>query len=102
MYTKDATVIAPENGLAKGRDEIQAGPEEELALGDDFIAATTLEVERISDDTVSEIGIYTLKIDPEGGDPIIDEGLYVLVWKLGSEGEWILHIDIWNTSLPLG
>jgi len=36
----------------------------------------------------------------EEGDPIVDEGHYVVVWKLGEDGVWKLHLDTWNTSLP--
>lgn len=101
MYTVDATMIAPNYPPSKGRDEIQLGLEEELALGDGIIDVKTQEVERISETTVSEIGFYTLRIDLDEGDPIIDEGHYIVIWKLSEEGEWQLHLDIWNTSLPL-
>lgn len=101
MYTSDATLIAPNYGPVKGHQEIQAGLEEELALGDGVMGLETLEVSRLADDAAYEIGYYTLTIDVEAGDPIVDEGHYVIVWKLGEDKVWRLHVDTWNTSLPL-
>jgi ketosteroid isomerase-like protein len=100
MHTENATVIAPNYGPAKGHDEIQAGLEEELALGEGKMELKTLEVTRASDDTAYEIGLYTLRIEIADSDPIVDEGHYVIIWKL-EEKEWRIHVDMWNTSLPL-
>lgn len=101
MYTSDATVIAPNYGPAKGHPEIQAGLEEEMALGHGVIGLETLEVSRLADDAAYEIGYYALTIEVETGDPIVDEGHYVIVWKLGEDKVWRIHVDTWNTSLPL-
>jgi ketosteroid isomerase-like protein len=35
------------------------------------------------------------------GSVMEDEGDTVVIWKLGEDGAWLLHVDIWNTSLPL-
>ena len=100
MYTTDATVIAPNFPPDKGHAAIQAGLEGELALGDGKIKLKTQEVHRINEDTAWELGYYDLKIILEEGDPIVDEGHYVIIWKyIGNE--WLLHLDTWNTSLPL-
>jgi len=32
------------------------------------------------------MGEYLLKIQPEGQEPIEDEGKYIVVWKLTDEG----------------
>lgn len=101
MYTSDATVIAPNYGPAKGHAEIQAGLEEEMALGHGVIGLETLEVSRLAADAAYEIGYYTLTIEVETGDPIVDEGHYVIVWKLDEDKVWRIHVDTWNTSLPL-
>jgi ketosteroid isomerase-like protein len=50
---------------------------------------------------VFEIGQYALTIQSaEQETPIEDKGKYVVVWKKGDDGIWMLHVDIWNTSLP--
>ncbi|MEX0331007.1 MAG: DUF4440 domain-containing protein [Puniceicoccaceae bacterium] len=100
MYTEDATVIAPNFPPDKGHAAIQAGLEAELALGDGTIQLKTLEVHRINKKTAWELGSYDLKIVLEEGEPIVDVGHYVIIWKL-IDDEWLLHMDTWNTSLPL-
>nr|NIO33253.1 DUF4440 domain-containing protein [Gemmatimonadota bacterium] len=34
----------------------------------------------------------------EGG--AVEQGKYLVVWKRGEDGNWKLHADIWNTSMP--
>ena len=29
-----------------------------------------------------------------------DSGKYVVVWKKQDDGNWRLHVDIWNSDLP--
>ena len=50
-------------------------------------------------DMASEIGKYTLTIQPPGGETVTDRGKYLVVWKQ-EEGAWKIDIDIWNSSLP--
>ena len=60
-----------------------------------------LEVTSLTKVTAFEIGHYKLRIDLDDGDPVVDEGDYVVIWKLCEDGVWRKHVDIWNTSLPL-
>ncbi|EDY83942.1 hypothetical protein VDG1235_3569 [Verrucomicrobiia bacterium DG1235] len=101
MFTQNATVVAPNFPPDKGRKAIKAGLDGELAMGDCTIRLETLEVSPLSDASAYEIGYYHLKIVPEQGDDIVDEGHYVVVWKLGKDKVWRLQVDTWNTSLPL-
>jgi ketosteroid isomerase-like protein len=34
----------------------------------------------------------------EGGK-VVDRGKYIVIWKR-EQGQWKLHRDIWNTSMP--
>ena len=101
LHTEDATVIAPNFGPARGHEEIRVGLAEELAMGDGRIDFETLEVTSLTKDTAYEIGHYKLRIDLEEGEPFVDEGDYVIIWKLCEDDVWRIHVDIWNTSLPL-
>lgn len=100
LHAKKATVIPPNHGPVKGREAIQAMLAEDLAMGDQEVVLHTLEVHRIAKDTVYEIGSYSYKLVPEEGDPVMDEGNYVTIWKLEDE-EWRLLVDTWNSSLPM-
>lgn len=46
-------------------------------------------------DTAIEVGQYTLS----GGGQVMDRGTYLVTWKR-EDGQWKLHRDIWNTSVP--
>jgi len=59
------------------------------------VKLVTLEVEARGD-TANEVGTYALT--GEGGKQL-DNGKYVVVWKLEG-GQWKIHRDIWNTSVP--
>jgi ketosteroid isomerase-like protein len=47
-------------------------------------------------DMAYEVGKLTLK--GEDGT-VLDSGKYVVIWKR-ENGQWRLHRDIWNTSMP--
>jgi len=51
--------------------------------------------------TAYEIAQYKIRIDLPDGGVIEDEGNSVVILQLGQDGVWRLHVDIWNTSLPL-
>jgi uncharacterized protein (TIGR02246 family) len=101
LHTKDATVIAPNFGPAKGRNEIQTGLAEELAIGDGRLELQALEVMRVAENMAYEIGQYKLRIVSSDGGIIDDEGHTVVIWKRDEDSVWRIHVDTWNSSLPL-
>jgi ketosteroid isomerase-like protein len=66
---------------------------------DSGIKAMTLESVEVEGhgDTAIEVGKYTLH--DEGGQPL-DEGKYIVIYKQ-EDGEWKLHRDIFNSSMPI-
>jgi ketosteroid isomerase-like protein len=46
-----------------------------------------------------EVGNYTLKFQVQGREGV-DEGKYVVVWKLMADKTWKKLIDIWNSDMP--
>ena len=65
---------------------------------DQGIKALKLETIEIEDygDTASEVGRYTLE---DANGEILDHGKLVVIWKQES-GQWKVHRDIINSSLP--
>lgn len=100
LHTQDATVIAPKYPPARGHNEIRAGLVEELALGDGDLELQSLEVTRVGEDTAYEVGQYRLQIDLLNGGVVVEEGNTLLIWKLGADSTWRIHVDMWNTSHP--
>jgi len=98
MYTEDACAMPTGSVMVKGRENIKAlwGSVIEGGLKDAKL--TTAEVVG-EGDTVTEMGEYWMKLQPEGQEAMEDKGKYVVVWKNTPEG-WKLHWDIWNTNIP--
>jgi ketosteroid isomerase-like protein len=69
-------------------------------MGIPQLTLQTMQVDEIGD-TACEVGQYTMKLQPPGGEPVTDIGNYVVVWKRQSDDSWKLAVDIWNTNSPL-
>ena len=65
---------------------------------DQGIKALKLETIEIEDygDTASEVGRYTLA---DANGEVLDHGKLVVIWKQEG-GQWKVHRDIINSSLP--
>ena len=98
MYTEDASAMPTGSVVVKGRENIKAlwGSVIEGGLKDAKL--TTVEVGG-EGDTVTEMGEYWMKLQPEGQEAMEDKGKYIVVWKNTPDG-WKLHWDIWNTNVP--
>jgi ketosteroid isomerase-like protein len=88
LYTDDTKLLPPELPMMSGKQAVQTFWQGAMDMG---IKAAKLET--------LEIGRFTLTIQPEGGVNTTLTGKYVVVWK-NQDGNWKLHIDIWNTDAP--
>ena len=94
-YTDDAQAFPPNSEVVKGKPELQKLWQSVLDSGITAIDLKTTEVE--SQGTLAyEAGTYTMKTKD---GKIADRGKYCVVWKQVG-GQWLLHRDIWTTSLP--
>ena len=98
LYTDDAILLPPNSEMIRGRQGIEKFWRAAIQMGVKDAVLTTMELSG-SGDIIHEIGNYTLKIHPEGQQPIEDKGKYIVIWKNTAYG-WKLHRDIWNTNLP--
>ena len=95
MYGDEAIVFPPNSEPVRGRAAIQKFWQGVLTSGVKQAALTVNEAEAHGD-TAFETGVYVMK-DAAGKD--LDRGKYVVIWKR-VKGQWMLHRDIWNTSMP--
>jgi len=96
LYTEDAQFLPPHSDFVKGRQAIQATFQASMDMGVKGIQLETLEVEAYGE-TASEVGKYLL----EGGDgQVLDYGKFLVIWKRES-GQWKLHRDMINSSVPI-
>ena len=98
LYTEDAQVLPPNLPAVKGREAL-----EELFRGfwSEGLTVIDLKTRRGSRgwrDSVLEVGTYTLSGKRKGDAK--DQGKYIVIWEK-RDGQWKLHRDIFNTSLPV-
>jgi uncharacterized protein (TIGR02246 family) len=94
-YTVAGQVFPPNGEVVKGREAIATFWKGVMDAGVKGVKLTVVEAEAHGG-TAHEVGTYVLT--GEGGKTL-DSGKYIVVWKRDG-GQWKLHRDIWNTSMP--
>lgn len=96
LYTVDGQVLPPNADSVTGRQAVQAFWQAVMDMG---IKEAVLEIGEAEGhgDVVIEVSTFTLS--SEGGQ-VLDKGKYIVIWKQ-EDGQWKLHRDIFNSSLPL-
>ncbi len=96
LYTENGQFLPPNSDVVTGKQAIQATFQGLMDMGIKTVKLETLEVEGYGD-TASEVGRYTL----EGEDgQVLDQGKFIVIWKQEA-GQWKLHRDMINTSMPV-
>jgi uncharacterized protein (TIGR02246 family) len=95
LYTENGQVMPPNGDLVTGRQAVQMFWQAVMDMG---IKEAKLEIVEVEDhgDTTIETSKFTLQ--GEGGQ-VLDKGKYIVIWKR-EEGQWKLHRDIFNSSMP--
>lgn len=93
MYTERAILLPAGGPRTEGREAIEEFWKEKLGSGVEDVQLTTEELEPLGDDLVYEIGRYTTT--PRDAAPV--SGQYLVLWKR-VDGEWKLHVDIFNET----
>ena len=95
LYTEDGQVLPPNSNFVTGKQAIQTFWQ---ALMDMGIKEAKLEIVEVEGhgDTAIEVSKFTLQ--GEGGQ-VLNKGKYIVIWKQEG-GQWKLHRDIFNSSMP--
>ncbi len=96
LYTADGQLLPPGGEVVAGREAIQAFWQGAMDGG---VAGATLAIAEVEEhgDTAIEVSRYTLF---GAGEQPLDRGKYIIIWKREG-GEWRMHRDIFNSSLPV-
>jgi uncharacterized protein (TIGR02246 family) len=94
LYTAGAKLLPPHSDFVEGGPAIQAYWAAALERGMTEASLETVEVEVLGDMAI-EVGRYQMG----AGGQTVDRGKYIVVWK-NENGDWKLHRDVWNSSLP--
>jgi uncharacterized protein (TIGR02246 family) len=95
MYAEDAVMLPPNEPAIFGRDAIRAAFRDTfgtLDLKADIEALETV----IDGDLAYVAGRYRMWT---GDGVLVDRGKYLEIWR-ASDGQWLIHRDIHNSSLP--
>ena len=95
LYTEDACLIPPNMDFLHGRDAIKGFYQGARDMGVTAVKLQTNEID-VQGDTAIEMGTYELLAD---GGARADYGKFLVAWKKVG-GEWRLHRDMINTSMP--
>ena len=95
LYTATGTLLPTGMEPIEGPAGIQAFWQGAMNMGLAQLQLHTREVEELTG-TAIELGHYAL-LGPN--EQPVDQGKYLVVWK-EEHGQWKLHRDIWNSSLP--
>ena len=95
LYTEDGQVLPPNSDIVMGKEAIQTFWQALMDMGIKEAKLDIVEVEE-QDDLAVEVSKYTLQGE-EG--QVLDQGKYIVIWKR-EDGQWKLHRDIFNSSLP--
>ena len=95
LYTEGAQCLPPNGDFVTGRPAIAGFWQAVMDMGIKEAQIEILEVEAHGD-TATEVSKFALL--GEGGQ-VLDQGKYIVIWK-EEAGQWKLHRDIFNSSLP--
>lgn len=95
LYTDDGKVLPPNAGIIEGKEAIQAFWQAVIDMGVEEAVLEIIELEGHGD-TAIEVSKFKMK-DTNGN--VLDHGKYIVIWKR-VEGNWKLHLDIFNSSVP--
>jgi uncharacterized protein (TIGR02246 family) len=95
LYTEKGQILPPNSDFVTGKQGVQTFWQAIFDMGIKEAELETVEAESHGD-TAIEVGKFTLK--GEGGQ-VLDQGKYIVIWKR-EDGQWKLHRDIFNSSMP--
>jgi len=96
FYAEDAVLLPPNAPAIFGRDAISATMQEMFAAG------LGIELEDLEIKVAGNLGYKAGRYRTRGEDgSLIDRGKYIEIWSK-IDGNWVLHRDIWNSSVQPG
>lgn len=94
VYTEDAVLLPPNHPIVDGRADIGA------YLGGMMASGAAISLEHRELEVHGDIALRTLTYEIRADGQVVDTGKALEVWKK-VDGEWLLHRDAFNSSVPL-
>ncbi len=96
-YVEDAVLLPPNQPMLSGRAKIAEFWQGMFGAGLRDASLETVQVD-FSGGLASEIGKYTLTIQPAGAQPIQAQGKYLVAWRQQADGAWKLTADMFSSD----
>jgi len=101
QYAPDAVVLPQNQQAVTGHDAIVSLNKATFDQYTPKISVTSAET-KIFGDVAFDRGTYTIELTPKaGGNPINDEGKYLIIIQRQPDGSWKVTRDIDNSSKPM-
>ena len=99
FWTDDAVVIPAGMSAVIGKDALRAYVEGSLAIPGFRISWSSSDAEVSGDGTLGFVlSSNEILMDGPDGQPVINRGRAVTVWRREPDGEWRCAVDIWNAE----
>jgi ketosteroid isomerase-like protein len=97
IYTENGVIFPGGRPMIKGRQAIEAYWT--LAPGVTVVEhKTTADSVIIVGNTAYDYGTFIARNARDGQPGNLGYGKYVIVWQRQTDGRWLMHLDIWNSS----
>jgi ketosteroid isomerase-like protein len=95
LYTSDARVLPPNREMVHGSAGVRAefGAMIDAGLGGELTSVDTI----VSGDIGYNVGTFVLR----AGSDVVDSGKFIETWQRGSDGQWRISNDIYNSDMPV-
>ena len=101
-YTDDAVVYSNHALPVRGRSALEPFLTAFTQGGDIQSLSYTTEELAVHGDSAWQILSYRAAVQPTGSSVVVaDSGAGFALWVRGADGEWRIHRDIFNSSVPL-
>jgi uncharacterized protein (TIGR02246 family) len=101
QYASDAVIMPTHQPIITGRDAIENYNKTFFEMYTATIKLSPVET-KVFGERALDRGTYTIQLVPKaGGNPMMDEGKYLVLLQRQADGSWKLTHDIDNTSMPL-
>lgn len=97
VYADGARLVVPSTEVIEGRAAIEAFWSAGVRIGVTSVELEVLELRR-SEGLAYEIGRYALRLQPQDGDAVVDQGNYVLVHERQPDGSWLRAVEMLTTD----
>ena len=96
LYTENGQLLPTNSDFITGKQAIQAFWQARMDPGVRSVKLESIEIETHGNTSI-EVGLYSVQAQE---NQILDKGKYIVIWKF-ERGQWKLHQDMMNSSLPL-